>query len=224
MLAIVSLAFAGPNLLPGADPVAAGAGDAHVGVFALGAVAAGSCSGPDDCSGPILGVFAGPVLSGRVGLTDRVAAQGAAAGVATPDFSAGYVGGALAVRALVVDGARVRVAPWIAGMGAGFVDLYAGTGGIALDVGGDRVRFDLSVPVVALAYDGRDVGVTAGSLLASEVGFAWMLGRGHAVRVGMWSLAPGLAWSWAGDRWTADVAVHSLGLLTLGQARLGVRF
>lgn len=225
MLALVSFALAaGPNLLPGADHLDGGDGDVRVGAFALGAYAPGNCVAPGECGDPSVGVFAGPVVAWRVGAGDRVAVQGVALGMVGPEGPVGFAGSAVAVRAMVVDGRRVRVAPWVAGVGSGFFDVYGAVAGVALDVGGEHVRFDLSVPVVAATYDGHDVSVSVDALLASEVGFAWMLGDGHALRVGMWSLAPGVGWSWTGERWTADAALHSAGIATVGEARVGVRF
>jgi hypothetical protein len=147
-------------------------------------------------------------------LTDSVAVQARTqvgpvfADGRTYPLAFGYVG----ARWLVVDNPAIKVAPTLGTLALQRPDdgLIGGAAvGVALDAGGERVRFDMSWPLVGFAFQGAFplfVPPWAG-LLATEVGVTIALGD-HALRVGTTAWFPMATFRYRPDgRVFVDVSV-----------------
>lgn len=134
------------------------------------------------------------------GLTDTVAMQ--VRTQAGPVFADGrtypLVFGYLGARWLVVDNPGLKLAPTVGTLALQRPDdgLIGGAAvGVALDAGGERVRFDMSWPLLGVAFQGAFpilVPPWAG-LLATELGVTIALGD-HALRLGTTAWFPMLTW------------------------------
>lgn len=128
------------------------------------------------------------------------------------------------VRVGVVQGERLQLALYGAGAwldGGRVLDAPHGYGaaggGVAVDGGGERVRADLSLPVLvpvggdAAWRRGRPSDLLLGNLLAAEAGVRWQSASGHTFRVGKGPFAaPVFGWRHAGARGWVGVEVVPL--------------
>lgn len=154
--------------------------------------------------------------------------------------------GLVGARYLAVEGDRFRLAPWV-GLG-GLVQYEAGNfwdgpeggglavGGLALEAGGPRLRFDLSSPLlgVPLGWLAGPAQKDSGGgeywpyvalnlfvwVAATELGVTWRAAEHHEVRLGMESVVPTLAWRYLGEHVYLQLTATTRG----GDAALGVRF
>lgn len=161
--------------------------------------------------GGAIGVDSAPAflsLHATAALGDRVAVSGSlgmggslAGGLALDPLREGT----LAARFLVLDGEKVRLAPWV---GVGSVSYWADGSqdgalsgfivGVAGEAGGERAWVDASVPVYGnFAFGSATWGGDAGTLEVlrlSEVGLNFGLDGHNRVRVGMVSFLPNVGW------------------------------
>ena len=87
----------------------------------------------------------------------------------------------------------------------------------------ERVALDVSVPIFAF-NDPEEETPFYLPLALSEGSVSFALGRGHSLRVGMASLAPGVGWQYDGGRLLMRADIHSLGVISVGRAEVGARF
>lgn len=194
----VSTALASPGSFGaahlGSEPISAGTAWAGTGAIVLWHTEGGTGG---------VGLEGGAALGGRaaVGLqlgTDFVEAAGVAA--------------ALAGRYLLVDDDGVHVAATWTSFVMPLRDGYqldgwrtftAHSPGIALDVGGQRVRFDLAVPIWGFTSYDRFFGLSRVPFpLYGTLGVDLLLAGGHRLRFGLPEL---FSWSWRGERAYVDL-------------------
>lgn len=220
-VAHASEGFAG-LVLPNASPMEAGHGYAGLQGVALLMAYGGAV--------PVPGLQAGVAPDDRFALTVHAAA------VPQGEVGLGLVG----ARYLAVDGERFRVAPWLAagGMafdGRGYGWVYGSIevdgvvlGGVALEVGGPRFQFDVSVPLVGVPVGGwieyDDPTQALIWLAGTELGFNWRVGERHEVRLGQESMLPTFAWRWYGEHVYTEVAAGSIGVVSFASLAVGGRF
>lgn len=232
LLATIALADDSPGLLlPGAAPMEAGSKELGGEVIGLG----------------LVGFFADgvgvlPAATGQltVAPTDRLAVRMRAGGLANPDV---YAFGTLEARYLMADADGFRFAPWAV---VAAVSEVGGVGllGAALEVGGEKVVFDLNVPLAGAAlaytyvYEEQEAGAMVsdpeqrldlgGAVLtpaaATQAGVRWRVGQKDAVRVGLTSLVPTVSWRHDEARWYVDASVASLGVVTGARVGVGAKF
>ncbi len=102
-----------------------------------------------------------------------------------------------------------------------FWALSGGCGiGVALAARWPRWGFDANVPVVMLS----DIEGLSSFLpvLMTEAHFTFALGHGHSVRVGSFSVGPGVGWQFQGRRLLLRADVHSFGLVSGLRVEAGV--
>jgi hypothetical protein len=152
------------------------------------------------------------------------------------DLRGGWVGGdgegvpvaTAFLRVRAYESGAVTLTPWVGGgkllpiadESTDSVGLWAA--GLAVDAGGEKVRVDLSAPVVALLevdFESEFIPVGIPTLF-SEAGVRFEVAKGHAVRVGTASLAPGVSWQGRFEQATVEVALH--GFSQAGFARASV--
>jgi len=107
--------------------------------------------------------------------------------------------------------------------------------GVALEGGGERLRFDAALPLMVrtdTASRSGDVHLY-GPLMAlattGELGLSWHATDHHGLRLGLISIMPNLSWCWAGGSWFGDVTVATLPvsidpLQVLAGAHVGRKF
>ncbi len=121
----------------------------------------------------------------------------------------------------------VRLGVFVGGAGSSYSDfsgVNAGFGaGASVSARWDKVAFDATVPLVFFGEPDEETPIYL-PWLFPDANVSFVLGRGHSVRVGLLSLAPGVGWQYTGSRLIARVDVHSLGLITAGKAEVGARF
>lgn len=189
-------------------------------------------------------------VRGDLALSDRVQLNGfAMTGVmASPEWGPVGLRGssglasvtvpAVGVRVQAVRQPRVNVAPWL--YVAGLATLSGSGGprggaltlaGLAVDAGGERLRVDLSLPVVGGAFPVPGVAQGDGMVfwpwlapVFSEAGLSWRVHPGHTLRLSMTSFAPGLGWRWSHGGLWGELRLSSAGFLTLGSAQVGWRW
>lgn len=143
-------------------------------------------------------------LGGELGLTDRLS-LGATGGMTSTAADA-----SAHLRFNVVHRDAVHV-----GVFAGYGGLVLGSdgerghgpmAGLAVEAGGERVRFDLTVPVMVPVdglEDDDDLGlrVLGSALMGTKVGVSWRLAPEHQLRVGFQNPGtPAVDYTWSGGR------------------------
>ncbi|GDX83126.1 hypothetical protein LBMAG42_49370 [Deltaproteobacteria bacterium] len=205
---------------PGELEVAAGVGAA---LYEVTEMCLQSSSGPNNgCGGTSFDPAAMPTLRGAwtPGGDLRLEANAGLLldGGAALDVSLSWSG---AVSKVVRLGAFAGVA------GSTFADFTNADGVIAgggmLSARWERVALDVSVPVFAINDPEEEVPFYL-PLALSEGSVSFALGKGHSLRVGMASLAPGVGWQYDGGHLLARADVHSLGMISVGRAEVGARF
>lgn len=96
-------------------------------------------------------------------------------------------------------------------------------GGAALSARWPALSLDVSVPLFVINDPGEETPFYLPWAM-SEGSVSFTLGRGHSLRVGMLSLAPGVGWQWQAGKLVARADLHSVGVLTVARAELGARF
>jgi hypothetical protein len=229
LLASIALADDSPaGLLPGAAPMAAGAREVGGEVGALGVV---GFFGD--------GLRASPAAAGvlTVAPSDNLAVRLRAGGSLAFDAAPGAFA-TLEGRYVVSDLGGFRFAPWVAFAGVPETGVL-GVAGAALEVGGERVVFDLSVPifagsVTAGAYEAAPLpsggsaarrtvvvdGRVGSPAALTQLGVRWQVSGKDTLRVGLTSLAPTFGIRHDEERWFLDATVASL--VAFNGARVGV--
>jgi hypothetical protein len=200
-------------LWPGAAPMAAGSGRVSV-----GAVGGWLLVEPPFVEVPVPVAGGGGELSAAWAPSRRVAVTvaGGGGGLTTGDTALAAMGTA---RFLVVDGERVRVAPWLAGGHAG--SPFA-TGGVALEVPFYDVLIDVSLPLGGAAF-GETVTFVPTMLLV-EAGFTWRLGEFTSFRLGYLAAAASWSWRWRRGPWTVEIGGNTNVVTGNLATRVGVAF
>jgi hypothetical protein len=128
------------------------------------------------------------------------------------------------VRVLAVDTERFRLAPTLS-MG-GIPVGWSMAPGLAMEGGGEVIRWDASVSLLTFGVGGGQayVGPLYSGLAASEAGLSCLLGDHNRVRVGMVSALPSVSWKHTRKHWHLDMTVASLLVVNMVQLRTGVRF
>lgn len=214
--------------LPGAGEVPEGI-HAGVGVTAGGiAVCAYECGGGPYAVGTAWAAF---------GPEDRFAGQiqGLVLGGTTLGDALPFLVGA-SVRYNAVQESQLDVAPWIGVLSDPLRRVFLGdtrevyAAGIAVEYGGDRVRLDISAPVLAFPQDApahyfeHPQTLIAADILAAEVGLRVGLGKGHSLRFGKETLLPVVTWTWQGKNMWVEAGGGVWLLLNEVHAGVGVRF
>ena len=207
LLSTVQIARAdigGPNatMLPSAtvnDGLALGVGAAAVGAQIDGHTLA--LAGPEAHMGVGLGGHFGVSLG---------------AGQLMGDRGQGLTCVSTSARLALPQGERTMIAPWGAlmacdqgNLGVAVPDVMSALG-VAIQTGGDRVRLDLSVPVLSAIQYGDQRGFSALAPLFSEVGVSVALAEGQTLRVGTASLLPGLSYQGVFGNASVEIAAHGL--------------
>mgnify|MGYP001570873387 CR=1 FL=1 len=96
-------------------------------------------------------------------------------------------------------------------------------GGGALSARWERVALDVTMPLFAI-NDPEEETAFFLPVVFSEVSMSFAVGKGHSLRVGMASLAPGVGWQYDGGHLLVRADVHSLGVISVGRAEVGARF
>lgn len=189
------------HVLPGAVPAdqatvtaAAGAGTIIENYFG---VASGEFKGD---------VALGAFVQGTAALTDRLAVNvgGALLGMDLgQEATWGFTFGA---RYNLVEGDTFRLAPFLASARWAWEGIEGAAAGLALEGGGDRVRWDLSLPLVGVMSDrAKDCPgcyeVQPYMPIFGEAGVSVALGEHDLLRVGTTSAAPNVAWRHLRERW-----------------------
>ncbi len=92
--------------------------------------------------------------------------------------------------------------------------------GLALDAGGERVRFDLSVPVWGITSWDRYVGLAPSPFpMGATIGLGVQVAEGHRLRFGLPEL---FQWSWRHERVYLDLGGLPLGVVGAVWAKVGV--
>jgi hypothetical protein len=232
LIAGLALADDSPTLLlPGAAPMAAGTKE--VGGEAIGLVLVGFL-------GDGLGTL--PAVTGQltVAPTDRLAVRLRAGGFDNGDL---HALGTVEARYLVADSDGFRFAPWAVVAAVPDVGGAVLTGA-ALEVGGQKLVFDINVPLatvsLAEAYvyeEPTTVGGVAtsrtelqwsGAVLttaaATQLGVRWRAGDKDTLRVGLTSFLPTLGWRHDEERWYVDATVASFGVINAARVGVGAKF
>jgi len=158
-----------------------------------------------------LGAQVGGALMAEAGtpIGDRTALGLAVGG--TP-YTEGGLGALASARVVVLDQPHVRVAPtlqlafasWATNPGPGVFETRLSPG-IALDAGGERWRFDLSLPVSGLTTVNRFVGPTRVPFpLGGTIGVSSVVGPRKRARL-RFGLPEGLSWHLTTERGFIDV-------------------
>ena len=202
-----------------APTVTAGVGTVVVHVEGY-CVAAGGC-------GPAYSA----ALGATVGAEAPLGAHGAVGVVALGGWvEAGSFGGAgLRLRRAVVERPGLRVAPWVT-LAGGALDGEGSLvmlGGMALDAGGDRARFDLSVPLLGILADpgtAVEAGVLVPAVAFGEMGVRFPVGSHSSLRLGTAGMAPGVDWrrEVGGEGMVLEVGAHGLGFVNVGWVGLAM--
>ncbi len=111
-------------------------------------------------------------------------------------------------------------------------NIWLATAGLAVEGGGERIRFDIALSPVGIMDQGSrsgssDLYLPPLSLLFGELGITWQVTERHGLRLGTVSIAPSLTWDWAGEGWFADAMfamLPSRTSLLLLSAHFGRRF
>lgn len=121
----------------------------------------------------------------------------------------------------------VRLGAWVGTAGSVWSDFSGADaafgGGAALSARWPALSLDVSVPVFVINDPGEETPFYLPWAL-SEGSVSFAVGRGHSLRVGMLSLAPGVGWQYSAGHLLARADVHSLGVITVARAELGARF
>jgi hypothetical protein len=203
-----------------ASPGSAGA--VHLGAMPLpGGTAYGGGGGlvawtPD-------GAAAAPIVEAGVGLTDRVALTLQAATV-VPE-PPGYPV-LLSGRYLLLDQPDVRIA--VTGNLTVLplrdeepLEIHLDPG-VAIDAGGEKVRFDAAIPVWGVSSVGRYVGVERFPVpILSTLGVNFALGDHQRLRFGLPEL---LSWHYRGERMYADIGGATVLVAGAVWTKVGVVF
>jgi len=200
MLALIATlisptATAGTVLLPEASPLEQGHGSAVAQGIANDIADTWSATG---------------MVRARIGVTDRFIVGAHVGPYLYPDPTRlwayepmdAHLGG-LQMHYNVLQSDSFNLGPWVGAIGAIRPDtttVYTATG-MALEGGGELVRYDLSVPLFlgALSADGATGALTPLILAGSEGGLTFHPHEEHSLRVGATSLIPHLDY-----RYTAD--------------------
>lgn len=153
---------------------------------------------------------------------------GSASGFAA-EVQSGYGDGlsmsAVGARYLGWTWERASLAPWI---GATVIGPAENTGwdvmvapGVAAEFGGERLRGDVSAPLVGVVLRGQESVVIPAALLG-EAGVTWRVGDGAGLRLGFGPLMPTLRWRHELDGFFYEVGAASVGE-GFYQARVGWR-
>lgn len=121
----------------------------------------------------------------------------------------------------------VRLGAWVGTAGSVWSDFNgvdaAFGGGASLSARWRTLSLDVSVPVFVINEPGEETPFYLPWAL-SEGSVSFAVGRGHSLRLGMLSLAPGVGWQYSAGHLIARADLHSLGVVTVARAELGARF
>ena len=123
-------------------------------------------------------------------------------------------GGVASLRVAAINQDAIVLSPWVQVVGTGSEDVDVfGMAGLAVDAGGERVRLDISVPVVAVPAGlsgALGTGLGAG-LFVGEAGVRGAIGERDSLRLGLLGVQPGLDWQHQiGERGaTVNLGAHS---------------
>ena len=121
----------------------------------------------------------------------------------------------------------VRLGAFFGGAGSAWSGLTQADGalggGVTMGARWPRVAFDLSLPLFVLNSPGEETPLYLPWLFA-DVSTSFALGKGHSLRVGMLSVAPGVGWQYTGKHLFARADLHSLGVITGARAEVGAVF
>ncbi len=194
----------GPNatMLPSAtvnDGLSLGVGAAAVGAHIDGQTLA--LAGPE--------AHMGIGLGGHFGV-------GLGAGQLMGDRGQGLTCVNITTRLALNQGTNTTITPWgdfmacdQGRLGVAVPDVMSALG-LAVETGGERVRLDLSVPVLSQIQYGDQRGFSALAPLFSEVGLSVKLADGQTLRMGTAAMLPGLSYQGVFGSASVEVAMHGL--------------
>lgn len=215
--------FSGTTLLPDARHRADG--EAEIGTGMIGFIAWNTalCDCDETMDPDLTDEWVSPAIGIRAAWTPGLDVRAETNLGWDPDL--GMAGTATLAWSIAID-EYVRVGVFGGGMiGTRWGLQGLGGGGLSLSARWRRSAIDITVPVVQRGTLLDPVRYPAP--LATEATWSLDLGRGHAVRVGMFGYLPGCGWQWAGDRWLVRIEVHGLGDtangLAAGRVEVGMR-
>jgi hypothetical protein len=240
---VASLAHAadGPasNLLPRAGlPAARTVGVEVWGMTTTATVCAEPAMSPDGTTTfgggceDTMDVLGGPSLRADLPVGDRGAVELRGGWIGDEGEGVPVASAFLRVRAYGND--SVTVTPWVGGvkvLPGLFGSNFGGSAGLwaagaAVDAGGEKVRVDLSIPVVALVEEDFETEFIPFGLpaLFSEAGVRVQIAPGHSLRAGTASLAPGVSWRGEFEKASVEVAIHGVYDVVLARASVAKTF